>query len=53
MQKWEYKTMWLNGDGDKLYVDSVVVASGQSIKVLPYLQQPSVTIMMRQEEPII
>jgi hypothetical protein len=39
MQKWEYKCVYINGAGDKLYIDGDVVASGKSVTTLPYLQQ--------------
>jgi hypothetical protein len=39
MHKWEYKTLFINGEGNKLYIDGQEIASGKSIKTLPYIQQ--------------
>ena len=40
MQKWDYKTVMLSGDGKNLYIDGDEVASGKSFTTtLPFLQQ--------------
>jgi hypothetical protein len=38
MQKWEYKSMFLDTEGDKLYIDGEVVAE-KNYRISNYLQQ--------------
>jgi len=31
MQKWEYKSVYINGKGDELYIDGEIVARGKTL----------------------
>ena len=39
MQKWEYKTLRVTGDGNKLFIDGHEIATSQPVNALPYIQQ--------------
>jgi hypothetical protein len=39
MTKWEYKYLFVNGEGNKLYSDGEVIATGKNITTFPYIKQ--------------